>query len=180
MCLWAQNSSPLNCVCVCTCVFLSQCAVVSLESVCAGLLLCCIAVESVSLSKRFIPELVNYLLGLLHLAVPTHTCTGNTQICRNSTHIYANNTHTCTYETVHTNEVETAFIFSRRFFIFSLFVCVSLDYQVVPPFRQQGKSSELLHVCDPQSAHSWTKKSISLSSAHRITATTEGERDHYK
>ncbi|XP_026995912.2 nucleolar protein 14 [Tachysurus fulvidraco] len=108
---------------------LTKCAVVSLENVCAGLLLCCIAVESVSLSKRFIPELVNYLLGLLHLAVPTHTCT---------------------------------------------------DYQVVPPFRQQGKSSELLHVCDPQSAHSWTKKSISLSSAHRITATTERERDHYK
>ncbi|KAK3523959.1 hypothetical protein QTP70_016768 [Hemibagrus guttatus] len=108
---------------------LTKCAVMSLENVCAGLILCCIAVECVSLSKRFIPELINYLLGLLHLAAPTHTCT---------------------------------------------------DYQVVPPFRPQGKSSELLHVCDPQSAHSWTKKSISLLSAHRITAATERERDHYK
>ncbi|XP_060792007.1 nucleolar protein 14 [Neoarius graeffei] len=108
---------------------LTKCTVVSLESVCAGLILCCIAVECVSLSQRFIPELINYLLGLLHLAVPTHTCT---------------------------------------------------DYHVVPPFRPHGKSSELLHVCDPQSAHSWTRKSISLSSVHRVTAITERERDHYK
>lgn len=108
---------------------LTKCAVLSLESVSAGLILCCIAVECVSLSQRFIPELINYLLGLLHLAVPTHTCT---------------------------------------------------DYHVVPPFRPQGKSSELLHVCDPQSAHSWTRRSISLSSADRVTATTERERDHYK
>ncbi|TSL04222.1 Nucleolar protein 14 [Bagarius yarrelli] len=108
---------------------LTKCAVASLENVCVGLILCCIAVECVSLSKRFIPELINYLLGLLHLAVPTPTCT---------------------------------------------------DYQVVPPFRPRGKNSGLLHVCDPQTAHSWTKKNISLSSAHRITATTERERDHYK
>ncbi|KAB5548967.1 hypothetical protein PHYPO_G00061770 [Pangasianodon hypophthalmus] len=108
---------------------LTKCAVMSLESVCAGLILCCVAVECVSLSQRFIPELINYLLGLLHFAVPTHTCT---------------------------------------------------DYHVVPPFRPQGKSSELLRVCDPQSAHSWIRKSISLSSAHRVTATTERERDHYK
>ncbi|XP_053333733.1 nucleolar protein 14 [Clarias gariepinus] len=108
---------------------LTKCAVVSLESVCTGLILCCIAVEYVSLSRRFIPELINYLLGLLHLAVLTHTCT---------------------------------------------------DYHVVPPFKQQGKSSELLHVCDPQSAHSWTRKRITLSSAHRVIATTERERDHYR
>ncbi|KAI5096531.1 nucleolar protein 14, partial [Silurus meridionalis] len=108
---------------------LTKCAVVSLESVCAGLILCCLAVECVSLSKRFVPELINYLLGLLHLAVPTHTST---------------------------------------------------EYHVVHPFRLQGKSSELLRVCDPQSANSWTRKNISLSSAHKVTATTETEKDHFK
>lgn len=66
---------------------LTQCAVMSLESVCAGLILSCIAVECVSLSRRFIPELINYLLGLLHLAVPTHTCTGNARLhTENRTH----------------------------------------------------------------------------------------------
>lgn len=105
-------------VCVCS---LTQCAVVSLESVCAGLILCCTAVECVSLSRRFIPELINYLLGLLHLAVPTHTCTGNTHNC-------ANNTYTCTCETVYILTPLTLINFYWKYAVLIqfkfLFVCI--------------------------------------------------------
>ncbi|XP_059381702.1 nucleolar protein 14 [Carassius carassius] len=48
---------------------LTRCAVVSLEDVCKGLILCCLALEFVSLSQRIFPELLNFLLGLLHLTV---------------------------------------------------------------------------------------------------------------
>lgn len=58
-----------------TMTYLSQllikCPVLSLKDVAAGLFLCCIFIEYVSLSKRFAPELINFLLGILHLAVPT-------------------------------------------------------------------------------------------------------------
>ncbi|KAM6986342.1 nucleolar protein 14 isoform 2-T2 [Aplochiton taeniatus] len=49
---------------------LTKCPVTSLEDVTSGLMLCCLALDYVSLSKRFLPELVNFLLGTLHLAVP--------------------------------------------------------------------------------------------------------------
>ncbi|XP_056110624.1 nucleolar protein 14 [Rhinichthys klamathensis goyatoka] len=55
---------------------LSKCVVVSLEDACKGLILCCLALEFVSLSKRFFPELMNFLLGLLHLTVPDKSNTG--------------------------------------------------------------------------------------------------------
>lgn len=48
---------------------LTKCVVLSLEDVCKGLILCCLALEFVSLSQRFFPELMNFLLGLLHLTV---------------------------------------------------------------------------------------------------------------
>ncbi|XP_050960850.1 nucleolar protein 14 [Labeo rohita] len=48
---------------------LTKCVVSSLEDVCKGLILCCLALEFVSLSQRFFPELLNFLLGLLHLTV---------------------------------------------------------------------------------------------------------------
>lgn len=59
---------------------LTKCAVVSLEDVCKGLILCCLALEFVSLSQRFFPELINFLLGLLNLAVPDKTSTGYTVV----------------------------------------------------------------------------------------------------
>ncbi|CAH2299683.1 nucleolar 14 [Pelobates cultripes] len=49
---------------------LTQCPVSSLQGIAAGLFVCCMFMEYVSLSRRFIPELINYLLGILHLAVP--------------------------------------------------------------------------------------------------------------
>uniref|UniRef100_A0A8C5LTP8 NOP14 nucleolar protein n=1 Tax=Leptobrachium leishanense TaxID=445787 RepID=A0A8C5LTP8_9ANUR len=50
---------------------LTRCPVSSLHDVVMGLFICCLFLEYVSLSRRFIPELINYLLGILHLAVPS-------------------------------------------------------------------------------------------------------------
>ncbi|KAJ7986855.1 hypothetical protein DPEC_G00332740 [Dallia pectoralis] len=52
---------------------LTKCPVTSLKDLTSGLVLCCIAVEYVSFSKRFFPEVINFLLGALHLAVPDKT-----------------------------------------------------------------------------------------------------------
>ncbi|KAG9354144.1 hypothetical protein JZ751_012268 [Albula glossodonta] len=49
---------------------LTKCPVTTLEEVTSGLVLCCLALEYVTLSQRFVPELINFLLGVLHLAVP--------------------------------------------------------------------------------------------------------------
>ncbi|XP_073680177.1 nucleolar protein 14 [Garra rufa] len=59
---------------------LAKCVVFSLEDVCRGLILCCLALEFVSLSKKFFPELLNFLLGLLHLAVSNKHNTGYTLV----------------------------------------------------------------------------------------------------
>ncbi|XP_071371803.1 nucleolar protein 14 [Centroberyx affinis] len=55
---------------------LTKCPVTSLQDVTSGLVLCCLALEYVSLSKRFLPELINFLSGTLHLAVRDKTSTG--------------------------------------------------------------------------------------------------------
>ncbi|KAM9337951.1 nucleolar protein 14 [Symphorus nematophorus] len=52
---------------------LTKCPVRSLQDVTSGLVLCCLAVEYVSFSKRFVPELINFLTGTLHLAVQDKT-----------------------------------------------------------------------------------------------------------
>ncbi|XP_008324317.1 nucleolar protein 14 [Cynoglossus semilaevis] len=57
---------------------LTKCPVRSLQDVTSGLLLCCLAVEYVSFSKRFVPELINFLAGTLHLAVKDKTSLGYT------------------------------------------------------------------------------------------------------
>ncbi|XP_072309280.1 nucleolar protein 14 [Eucyclogobius newberryi] len=48
---------------------LTKCPVRTLQDVTVGLVLCCLAVEYISFSKRFLPELVNFLLGILHVAI---------------------------------------------------------------------------------------------------------------
>lgn len=55
---------------------LTKCPVRSLQDVMAALVLCCLAVEYVSISKRFLPELINFLAGTLHLAVQDKTSLG--------------------------------------------------------------------------------------------------------
>uniref|UniRef100_A0AAY5KLX4 NOP14 nucleolar protein homolog (yeast) n=1 Tax=Esox lucius TaxID=8010 RepID=A0AAY5KLX4_ESOLU len=56
---------------------LTKCPVTSLKDLTSGLVLCCLALEYVSFSKRFVPELINFLLGALHLAVTDKT----TEVC---------------------------------------------------------------------------------------------------
>lgn len=59
---------------------LTKCPVRSLQDVSSGLVLCCLAVEYVSFSKRFLPELINFLTGTLHLAVQDKTSLGYTVV----------------------------------------------------------------------------------------------------
>ncbi|XP_029447903.1 LOW QUALITY PROTEIN: nucleolar protein 14 [Rhinatrema bivittatum] len=59
---------------------LIKCPVMSLEDVTTGLFVCCLFLEYVSLSQRFIPELINFLLGILHLAVPSTRIVGYTLV----------------------------------------------------------------------------------------------------
>ncbi|KAJ8402380.1 hypothetical protein AAFF_G00368690 [Aldrovandia affinis] len=55
---------------------LTKCPVTTLEEVTSGLVLCCLVLEYVTLSQRFVPELVDFLLGILHLAVPVKRSLG--------------------------------------------------------------------------------------------------------
>ncbi|XP_077354608.1 nucleolar protein 14 [Festucalex cinctus] len=55
---------------------LTKCPVRSLQDVTSGLVLCCVAAEYVSFSKRFLPELINFLSGTLHLGVQDKTSAG--------------------------------------------------------------------------------------------------------
>ncbi|XP_017262985.1 nucleolar protein 14 [Kryptolebias marmoratus] len=55
---------------------LTKCPVRSLQNLTSGLVLCCLAVEYISLSKRFLPELINFLTGTLHLAVQDKAALG--------------------------------------------------------------------------------------------------------
>nr|XP_034969033.1 nucleolar protein 14 [Zootoca vivipara] len=49
---------------------LTKCAVTTVQDVVKGLFVCCLFLEYISLSRRFIPELVNFLLGVLYMAIP--------------------------------------------------------------------------------------------------------------
>ncbi|CAJ1070677.1 nucleolar protein 14 [Xyrichtys novacula] len=59
---------------------LTKCPVRSLQDITSGLVLCCLAVEYVSFSKRFLPELLNFLTRTLHLAVQDKTSLGYTVV----------------------------------------------------------------------------------------------------
>uniref|UniRef100_A0A672GF64 NOP14 nucleolar protein homolog (yeast) n=1 Tax=Salarias fasciatus TaxID=181472 RepID=A0A672GF64_SALFA len=59
---------------------LTKCPVRSLQDLASGLLLCCLAVEYVSFSKRFFPELITFLTGTLHLAVQDKSSLGYTVV----------------------------------------------------------------------------------------------------
>ncbi|XP_040191272.1 nucleolar protein 14 [Rana temporaria] len=55
---------------------LTKCPVSLLEDVAAGLFICSMFLEYVSLSQRFVPEVINFLLGVLHLATPRRPSIG--------------------------------------------------------------------------------------------------------
>lgn len=56
--------------------FLCQCPVLSLQDAVKGLFVCCVFLDYVSLSQRFVPELMNFLLGLLYVATPNKQSQG--------------------------------------------------------------------------------------------------------
>lgn len=65
---------------VCMSQLLTKCPVLSLHDVVKGLFVCCMFLDYVSLSRRFIPELVNFLLGILYIATPNKHGQGYTLV----------------------------------------------------------------------------------------------------
>ncbi|XP_059022487.1 nucleolar protein 14 isoform X3 [Mustela lutreola] len=65
---------------VCMSQLLTKCPVLSLQDVVKGLFVCCVFLDYVSLSRRFIPELVNFLLGILYIASPNKCGHGYTLV----------------------------------------------------------------------------------------------------
>ncbi|XP_048448596.1 nucleolar protein 14-like [Rhincodon typus] len=65
-------------------VYMSQivtkCSVTVLRDVAAGLFVCCLFLDYVSLSKRLVPEVINFLVGILHMAVPRKSTLGYTLV----------------------------------------------------------------------------------------------------
>ncbi|XP_036848148.2 nucleolar protein 14 [Manis javanica] len=55
---------------VCMSQLLTKCPILSLQDVVKGLFVGCLFLDYVALSQRFVPELVNFLLGILHMALP--------------------------------------------------------------------------------------------------------------
>ncbi|XP_067885088.1 nucleolar protein 14 [Heterodontus francisci] len=58
----------------------TKCSIASLRDVAAGLFVCCLFLDYISFSKRFIPEVINFLLGILHMAVPSKGTLGYTLV----------------------------------------------------------------------------------------------------
>ncbi|XP_045853271.1 nucleolar protein 14 [Meles meles] len=65
---------------VCMSQLLTKCPILSLQDVVKGLFVCCVFLDYVSLSRRFIPELVNFLLGILYIALPNKCGRGYTLV----------------------------------------------------------------------------------------------------
>ncbi|KAM8802702.1 nucleolar protein 14 [Rhynchonycteris naso] len=65
---------------VCMSQLLTKCPVLSLPDVVKGLFLCCVFLDYVALSRRFIPELINFLLGILYIATPNMQSQGHTLV----------------------------------------------------------------------------------------------------
>ncbi|XP_074760508.1 nucleolar protein 14 [Athene noctua] len=59
---------------------LTKCRITALQDVIKGLFICCLFLEYVSLSRRFVPELVNFLLGVLHISLPKKQAQGYTVV----------------------------------------------------------------------------------------------------
>ncbi|NXB69484.1 NOP14 protein, partial [Donacobius atricapilla] len=59
---------------------LTKCRITTLQDVIKGLFICCLFLEYVSLSRRFVPELINFLLGVLHISVPKSQAQGYTVV----------------------------------------------------------------------------------------------------
>ncbi|XP_003461905.1 nucleolar protein 14 isoform X1 [Cavia porcellus] len=65
---------------LCMSQILTKCPVLSLQDVVKGLFVCCLFLDFVSLSRRLIPELMNFLLGVLYIAAPNKQGYGSTVV----------------------------------------------------------------------------------------------------
>ncbi|XP_057562570.1 nucleolar protein 14 isoform X2 [Hippopotamus amphibius kiboko] len=61
---------------LCMSQLLTKCPVQSLQDVVKGLFVCCVFLDYVSLSRRFIPELISFLVGILYIATPNKQSRG--------------------------------------------------------------------------------------------------------
>ncbi|XP_009957226.1 PREDICTED: nucleolar protein 14 [Leptosomus discolor] len=59
---------------------LTKCRITTLQDVIKGLFICCLFLEYVSLSRRFVPEVINFLLGVLHISLPKQRAQGYTVV----------------------------------------------------------------------------------------------------
>ncbi|NXI13197.1 NOP14 protein, partial [Irena cyanogastra] len=59
---------------------LTKCRITTLQDVIKGLFICCLFLEYVSLSRRLVPELINFLLGVLHISLPKNQAQGYTVV----------------------------------------------------------------------------------------------------
>ncbi|XP_048159883.1 nucleolar protein 14 [Corvus hawaiiensis] len=59
---------------------LTKCRITTLQDVIKGLFICCLFLEYISLSRRFVPELINFLLGVLHISLPKNQAQGYTVV----------------------------------------------------------------------------------------------------
>ena len=59
---------------------LTKCLVTTVQDAIKGLFVCCLFLEYVSLSQRFVPELLNFLLGILDLATSKKEVRGYTLV----------------------------------------------------------------------------------------------------
>ncbi|XP_059962702.1 nucleolar protein 14 [Mesoplodon densirostris] len=65
---------------LCLSQLLTKCPIQSLQDVVKGLFVCCVFLDYVSLSQRFIPELINFLVGILYIATPNKQSQGYTLV----------------------------------------------------------------------------------------------------
>ncbi|KAM9236344.1 nucleolar protein 14 [Leptosomus discolor] len=59
---------------------LTKCRITTLQDVIKGLFICCLFLEYVSLSRRFVPEVINFLVGVLHISLPKQRAQGYTVV----------------------------------------------------------------------------------------------------
>ncbi|KAM6221812.1 LOW QUALITY PROTEIN: nucleolar protein 14 [Rhynchocyon petersi] len=160
---------------VCMSQLLTKCPVLSLQDVVRGLFVCCLFLEYVSLSKRFVPELLNFLLGLLHIAAPSRQTLGSlSHQVRPGLYLHPNDEHTSgepahrgLHPVLHPASVLTAC------------PCPSdVRYAVVRPFRALGKNSELLRVSSSADMATWQRSSLPLRWANGFEGQTRTEANH--
>ncbi|KFO78931.1 Nucleolar protein 14, partial [Cuculus canorus] len=59
---------------------LTKCRITTLQDVIKGLFICCLFLEYVSFSRRFVPELISFLVGVLHISLPKKQGQGYTVV----------------------------------------------------------------------------------------------------